>query len=129
MTAPPPALSAADRRLAALAATFAPDVAGRILGRLAGGEPAAAWGQALAALPQAERLADLAGALESFAEAVDPAAARAVLDAERPAVARALRRLVLGRASWPAGLPLLLARPALERLHALPRPPDRPTGA
>ncbi len=120
MTAPPAALSAADRRLAALAATFAPDVAARIMSRLAGGELAAAWGQALAALPRAERLAALAGALASFAEPVSLAAGQAMLDAERPAVARALHRLVRGRAPWPGGVHPLLARAARERLAAAP---------
>lgn len=118
MSAPPAALAPADRRLAALAATFAPDVAARIMSRLAGGELAAAWGQALAALPRAERLAALADALASFAEPVSLAAGQAVLDAERPAVARALHRLVRERAPWPAGLHPLLARAARERLAA-----------
>ncbi|HEU4385815.1 MAG TPA: hypothetical protein VFR85_20190 [Anaeromyxobacteraceae bacterium] len=118
MTAPPATLSPAERRLAALAAAFAPDVAGRILVRLAGGERAAAWAEALAARPRAERLDELASALGSSTGTVDPGAGRAVLDAERPALARAIRRLVTGSAPWPAGLPLVLSRAALERLHA-----------
>ena len=120
MTAPPAALSAADRRLAALAATFAPDVAARIMSRLTGGELAATWGQALAALPRAERLAALAGALASLAEPVNLAAGQAVLDAGRPAVASALHRLVRGGAPWPGGVHPLLARAARELLAAAP---------
>lgn len=119
MSAPPSALSAADRRLAALAATLAPDVTPRILGRVAGAE-LAAWGQALAARPRPERLAALAGALAPGSEAASLAAGQAVLDAERPAVARALQRLVLGRVRWPAGVHPLLARAARERLAAVP---------
>lgn len=122
MTAPPAMLAAADRRLAALVAAFAPDAAGRLLGRLAGGEPAALGGS-LAALPRAERLGELAGALASCAAPAGAPAARAVLEPERPRVARRLRPMVVGHASWPAGLPLLLARAALERLQAAPGGP------
>lgn len=119
MSASPSALSAADRRLVALAATFAPDVAPRILGRAAGGD-LAAWGQALALRPRSERLAALAGALTPGPEETSLAPGRVVLGAERPAVARALQRLVLGRAPWPAGVHPLLARAARERLTGAP---------
>lgn len=129
MIAPPAALPPADRRLAALAAAFAPDGAARILGRLAGGEEAAAWGSALAALPRAGRLAALADSLASVADPAGLGTARALLDAERPSVAHALRALVVERTPGPARPSPVLARAALERLAALRRPPDGPAGA
>ena len=116
MIAPP---APADRRLAALAAVYAPDAAGRILRRLAApGEEVAAWGQALAGRPRAERLAALADALAPLAGPGDPAARELLLGAERSAVARSLRCRGPGSPPWPRRAHPLLVRAARERLAA-----------
>ncbi len=118
MTAPTEPLDPADRRLAALAAVYAPDAAGRILGRVAHCAAVAAWGQALAGRPRVDRLAALADALAPLAEPSSPTAREAVLGGERPAVARALRSAGPGPSAWPPQAHPLLVRAARERLAA-----------
>lgn len=118
MTAPAEPLDPADRRLAALAAVYAPDAAGRILARLARCGEVAAWGQALAGRPRVERLAALADALAPLAEPIGPTPREVVLQGERPAVARALRATGPGPAAWPPQVHPLLVRAARERLAA-----------
>lgn len=120
MTAPPASLDPADRRLAALAAVYAPDAAERILGRLVRGGEVAARGQALAGRPRAERLAALADALAPPAEPSGPPAREVVLAGERPAVARALGCRGPGPSPWPPRAHPLLVRAARERLAATP---------
>ncbi len=118
MTEPAEPLDPADRRLAALAAVYAPDSAGRILCRLARCGEVAAWGEALAGRPRVERLAALADALAPLAEQSSPTAREAVLRGERAAVARALRSTGSGPSSWPAQAHALLVRATRERLAA-----------
>lgn len=120
MTAPEAPFDPADRRLAVLAAVYAPDAAGRILGRSARCGEVAAWGQALAGRPRAERLAALADALAPLAEPSAPAAREVLLEGERRAVARALRCPGPGPSAWPAQAHPLLVRAARERLAATP---------
>jgi len=106
----------ADRRLLALAAVFAPARATALLSRLAGAEaePLLREGERATAAPRPERLRALAMALGNPGSSQLPAATfEAVVIAERPQVAAALRRLAAGAApSGSAGAP----RPALARL-------------
>ncbi len=117
----------ADRRLAALAAVMAPAVAERLLGRLCGGERAAAATARLAAESRAVRLAALAEALERDPRLRPQDGLRAVMAAEHPCVAAALEASappdIRGEtlASRLAPAPIL-ARLCLERLESLLRP-------
>jgi hypothetical protein len=117
-------MTAADFRLAALAALLSPSSAGALLGRLRapGSAEAEALAQRLATAPRAERLAALAEALAQNQAATK---LRGILSAERPSVARALRRQLPAEirppcsGPEPAGSPHpLLARICAERVAA-----------
>ncbi len=109
-------MTAADRRLAALAALFAPGSAVALLARLGGAGRADPVGYAarLAAAPRRDRLAALSAAV-----AIDPdvahARAEAVATAERPRVAALLRTLAAGGGA-DAGVSPALIRLCRERI-------------
>jgi len=95
------------RRLCALAALFAPERAGALVGRLAGATPdGAREAGRLVASARRERLRALAEALTLALPGPD---AEALAASERPAVAAVLRAVA-------AGLPAGVASPALVRL-------------
>lgn len=105
----------AERRLATLAALFAPASATSLLARCAGDAAADAVAHAtrLAAAPRAERLGALAAALSTDAAAVRGAAELAAR-AERPRVAAVLRGIA-GGAPAEAGVSPVLLRLCFER--------------
>ncbi len=109
-------MNARDRRLAALAAVFAPARAAQLLARLGtpGSDETAAIAAELAACPRRERLAALAAALGPESRPPEPLAHQA----ERPRVAALLRELELnGNPPGPPAAPALL-RLCRERLAA-----------
>jgi hypothetical protein len=114
-------VTGADRRLAALAALFAPEDASALLAGL--GEPfaddVARRVARLAEAPRQERLAALGAALAS--DGPDPAGAAG---GERPRVAAALRRVASGSATEARALRRLVA----ERVARLVSADDRARG-
>lgn len=111
-------MTARARRVAALAAVFAPSTAGALLARMADPDAAdaLAGAGALASASRRDRLRALAGAL-----AADPELGRARADgavaSERPRVAALLRAVAAGEPSPPGASPVLvrLCREAIGR--------------
>jgi hypothetical protein len=102
-----------ERRLAAVAAVFAPQAAARLLSRA----PSAACAEEatrLSTLSRADRIAALSTALAD-PQPVPPARGPGAPDAERPRLAALLAEVAAGRAAGPGVAPLLL-RIVRERL-------------
>lgn len=104
-------MTPADELLAALAAAFFPEVAGRLLRRLSVPEAqnVALRGDALAPRSRSDRLAALAACLAGPGRRGAADATHAALAGERSTMARALRRL----------LPRAVVEPAGPRVHPL----------
>lgn len=108
-------MTEADRRVASLAAVFAPERAPGLVARLSGAAASEAVRHAerLSAAPREERLRSLSAALAFRA---DPAHAEAAAALERPAVAAVLRALLADRSAADPGASPLLVRLCRERL-------------
>lgn len=104
-----------DRRLASLAAAFAPQRAPALVARLSGAcAPDAARHVAhLAAAPREERLRSLS---EALAFVLDPALVETAAALERPAVAAVLRALSADGCTSATGASGVLVRLCRERL-------------